>query len=154
MLRRSSLCFFLDVPHGLQDLSSLTRNEPRPWQWKPRILTIEWPGSSHKEVLIQLLIVSDAGKDWRQEEKGTTEEMVGWHHQLNGHESEQTPGDTEGQGSLACCSPWGRDELDTTEQLNWIELMLLFCFLKPRLVEWLGCREFDWVVCLGRWWWR
>ena len=44
--------------------------------------------------------------------------MVGWHHQLNGYESEQTPGDCEGQGSLACCSPWGRKELDTTWQLN------------------------------------
>ena len=50
----------------------------------------------------------DAGKDWRQEEKGMTEdEMVEWHHWLNGHEFEQTPGDSEGQGSLACCSPWG-----------------------------------------------
>ena len=50
----------------------------------------------------------DAGKDWGQEEKGTTEdEMVGWHHQLNGHEFEQTPGPGEGQGGLACCSPWG-----------------------------------------------
>ena len=46
------------------------------------------------------------------------DEMVGWHHQLNGHESEQTPGDSEGQGSLACCSPWGCKELDTTERLN------------------------------------
>ena len=54
-----------------------------------------------------------------QEEKGTTEgEMVGWHHQLNGHEFEQAPGDGEGQGSLVCCSPWGRKESDTTEWLN------------------------------------
>ena len=44
--------------------------------------------------------------------------MVGWHHRLNGHEFEQTPGDGEGQGSLACCSPWGRKESDTTKQLN------------------------------------
>ena len=51
---------------------------------------------------------SDAGKDWGQEEKGMTEnEMVGWYHQLNGHESEQTPGDSERRGSPACCSPWG-----------------------------------------------
>ena len=56
----------------------------------------------------------DAGKDRRQEEKGMTEdEMVGWHHRLNGHEFEQAPGDGEGQGSLACCSPWGHKELDT-----------------------------------------
>ena len=49
----------------------------------------------------------DAGKDWRQEEKGMSEdEMVGWHHQLNGHEFEQALGDGEGQGSLVCCTPW------------------------------------------------
>ena len=58
----------------------------------------------------------DAGKDWRQEEKGMTEdEMVGWHHLFNGYESEQALGDGEGQGSLACCSPWSHKESDTTE---------------------------------------
>ena len=61
----------------------------------------------------------DAAKDLRQEEKGTTEdEIVGWHHQLDGHESEQAPGVGDDQGSLACCSPWGRKESDTTKQLN------------------------------------
>ena len=61
----------------------------------------------------------DAGKAWGQEEKGTTEdEVAGWHHPPNGHESEQAPGDGEGWSSLACCSPWGRKESDTTEQLN------------------------------------
>ena len=56
----------------------------------------------------------DAGKDWGQEEKGATEdEIVGWHHQLNGHEFEQTPGDSEGQGSLVCCSSWVCKGLDT-----------------------------------------
>ena len=60
-----------------------------------------------------------AEKDGRQEEKGATEEeMVGWHHQLNGHELEQTLGDGDGQGSLACCSLWGHKELDMTERLN------------------------------------
>ena len=64
----------------------------------------------------------DAGKDWRQEEKGTTEdEMVGWHHWLDGHEFEQTSGVGDGQGGLVCCSPWGRKESDTTELLNWTE---------------------------------
>ena len=48
----------------------------------------------------------------------TDDEMVGWHHQFNGHELEQAPGDGKGQGSLACCSPRGRRELDTTKQLN------------------------------------
>ena len=61
----------------------------------------------------------DAGKDWGQEEKRTTEnEMVGWHHRISGHECEQTPRNSEGQGGLACCSPWGHKESDTTEWLN------------------------------------
>ena len=61
----------------------------------------------------------NAGKDCGQEEKGTAEdEMVGWHYRLNGHEFEQTPGDSEGWESLACCSPWGHKEPDTTEWLN------------------------------------
>ena len=55
------------------------------------------------------------GKDWRTEDKGTTEnEMVGWHHQLDGHEFEQAPGDGEGQGSLVCCNPWGFKQSDTS----------------------------------------
>ena len=65
----------------------------------------------------------DAGKDWGQEEKGTTEdEMVGWHHWLNGHEFGWTPGIGDGQGALVCCSSWDHKELDMTEQLNWTEL--------------------------------
>ena len=61
----------------------------------------------------------DDGKDWRQEVKGTTEDvMVGWHHWLNGHEFEQAQGDGEGQGGLVCCSLWGHKESDTTERLN------------------------------------
>ena len=60
----------------------------------------------------------NAGKDWGQEEKGVTEDMVGWHHQFDGHQFEQTLGDSEGQGSLACCSPWGHKALNTTWQLN------------------------------------
>ena len=61
----------------------------------------------------------DAGKDWRQDRKGMTEdEMVGWHHWLNGQEFDLAPGDSEGQGSLACCSPWGCQQLDTAEQLK------------------------------------
>ena len=72
----------------------------------------------------------DAGKDCRQEEKGMTEdELAGWHHRLNGHEFEQTEGVGDGQGSLACCSPWGLKELDTTEPLNW----LIDCLSGPGL---------------------
>ena len=64
----------------------------------------------------------DAGKDWRWEEKGMTEdEMVGWHHWLEWHEFEEALKVSDGQGGLACCSPWGCKELDTTEWLNWSE---------------------------------
>ena len=61
----------------------------------------------------------DPGKDWRQEEKGTREvEMIGWDHQLDEHKFEQAPGVSDGQGSLACCSPWGSKESNTTEWLK------------------------------------
>ena len=61
----------------------------------------------------------DAGKDWEQEEKGVTEdEMVGWYHGLNEHEFQETPGNSEGQGSQMCCSPWGHKESDMMEPLN------------------------------------
>ena len=62
-----------------------------------------------------------AGKDWRQEKGMTEDEMVGWHHRLNGHEFEQALGVGDGQRTLACFSPWGHKELDMTEQLNWTE---------------------------------
>ena len=68
----------------------------------------------------------DAGKDWRQEEKGTTEdEMVGWHHWLDGHKFEQAPGVGDRQESLACCSPSSPKESDMTEQLNWNKTKVL-----------------------------
>ena len=64
----------------------------------------------------------DAGKDWRQEKGMTEDEMVEWHHWLDGHEFEQVLRVGDEKGSLVCCSPWGRKELDMTEQLNWTEL--------------------------------
>ena len=82
----------------------------------------------------------DAGKDLGQEEKGTTEdEMVGWHHWLDRHEFEQTLGVGEGQGNLACCSPWGHKESDTTVRLNWTELTCQ----ERTLSWWSGCE----VLC-------
>ena len=64
---------------------------------------------------------SDAGRDWRQEEKGTTEdEMAGWHHWLDGREFEWNPGVGDGQGGLACCNSWGHKESGMTEWLNWL----------------------------------
>ena len=73
---------------------------------------------------------SDAERDWGQEEKETTEDgMAGWHHWLNGCESEWTPGVGDGRGGLVCCDSWGRKESDTTERLNWTE----WIFLSPLL---------------------
>ena len=92
---------------------------------------------------------SDAEKDWGQEEKGMTEdEMVGWHHRLNGHGLGWTPGVGDGQGGLACCGSWGHKESDMTEWLNWTELnwrlllnsgqvFLAFSLLKMFLLLWL-----------------
>ena len=81
---------------------------------------ILWPPDTKSWVIWK---VSDAGKDWGQEEKGTTEdEMVEWHHWLNGHGFGWTLGVGDGQGGLACCSSWGHKESDMTERLNWTEL--------------------------------
>ena len=92
-----------------------------------------WPHDANNRLLGK---DPDAEKDWRQEEKGTTEdEMDGWHYQLDGHEFEQAPGVGDGQGSLVCCSPWGRKELDMTEQLNWLTD--------------LSCGTWDFIVMYG-----
>ena len=78
------------------------------WSWSSDI----WPSNAKSRLIGK---DPDAGQDWGQEEKGVIEdEVVVWHHRLNGHKFEQTPGDGEGQGSLACCSLWGRKELDTS----------------------------------------
>ena len=87
---------------------------------------------------------SDAGRDWGQEEKGTTEdEMARWHHQLYGHEFEWTQGVGDGQGGLACCGLWGHKELDTTEWLNWTEYSIVYMyhifFIHSSVLGHLGC---------------
>ena len=101
----------------------------------------------------------DAGKDWRQEEKGATEgEIIGWNHRLNGREFGQTPRDVEGQGSLACCSPWDRNESDmtewlttTTNVLGWtLNLRVLFrCILRVTYIilkDWVCSNKKTWSV--------
>jgi len=110
-----------------------------PCLWSNAMLSFITSSSSHLTTSKNWLIGKDpdAGKDWRQEEKGMTEdEMVGWHHRLDGHESEQAPGVGDGQGSLACCSPWGRKELDMIEWLNWTEQYLkgFFHLLRQSIV--------------------
>ena len=124
---------FLVVRYGCENWT-IMKSEPRRidafelWYWR-RLLRVPWTSRRWNQSILKeinpeysleapilwppdaknWLTVKDpdAGKDWKQEEKGTTEdEMVGWHHWLRGHEFEQAPGDGEVQGSLACCSPW------------------------------------------------
>ena len=130
------------------------------WCWR-RLLGVPWtarssnqsilkeisPGCSLEGLILRLKLIlwpshmkswfigkdSDTGRDWGQEEKGTTEvEMAGWHHQVIAHEFGWTPGVGDGQGGLACCDSWGRKESDTTERLNWTGLYtyngILFSF--------------------------
>ena len=88
----------------------------------------------------------DVEKDWGQEDKGMTEdEMVGWHHWLIAHEFEQAPGVFDGQGGLACCSPWGHKESDTTEWLNWTELTETLGTYNNKVVFLLMNLEIGWV---------
>ena len=89
-------------------------------------------------------------KNWGEEEKGTTEdEIVGWHHWLDGHEFEWTLGVGDGQGGLVCCNSWGRKELDTTEWLNWTEYCKSDCARHYQLlfkIEWKWCFYFSWFI--------
>ena len=105
----------------------------------------------------------DVGRDWGQEEKGMTEdEMAGWHHWLDGRESEWTPGVGDGQGGLACCGPWGHKELDTTERLNNPPVSKGNPGMRPSssqsyrgLDGWMASlTRWTWVwVTSGSWWW-
>ena len=91
----------------------------------------------------------DAGKDWRKEGKGTTEdEMVGWHHRLDGHGFGWTPGVGDGQGGLACCGSWGHKESDMTEWLNWTETWIQKLPLTCIAVN----RNWVWIAILGGLW--
>ena len=100
---------------------------------------------------------SDAGKDWRQEDNGTTEvEMVGWHYRLDGHEFEQALGVGDRQEGLACCSPWGCKKSDTTVWLNWTVWTVFDYFLYSWCSGILGHSDWGKTVsprayqCLGR----
>ena len=139
------------------------------WCWR-RLLRVPWtarrsnqsilkeisPGISLEGLMLKLKLQyfgrlmrswligkdSDAGRDWGQEEKGTTEDgMAGWHHRLDGCESEWTLGVGDGQRGLVCCDSWGRKESDTTERLNWLNWTEIYLGLKNVILllkyEWL-----------------
>jgi len=114
----------LENPLDTKEIKPANPKGNQPWLFIGRTngeteAPIPWPPDA-KNGLIEK--DPDAGVDWRQEEKETTQdEMVGWHHQLNAHEFEQAPWDGEGQGILACCSVWGGKELGMTKRLNWTE---------------------------------
>ena len=116
----------LESPLDCKEIQPVLPEGNQSWIFTGRIdveaeTPILWPPDAKSRLIRK---DPDGRKDWRQEEKGTTEdEMVEWHHWLNGHEFEQAPGVGDGQGSLACCSPWGCEELDMTERLNWAELI-------------------------------
>ena len=108
-----------ESPLDSKEIKPVNPKGNQPWVFIGRTdaeVPILWPPDVKSQLIGK---DSDAQKDWRQEEKGATEdEMVGKHHWHNGHEFEQTPGDSEGQGSMVCCSPWGHIESDMTEWLD------------------------------------
>ena len=114
----------LESPLDCKEIQPVHSEGDQPWDFFGRNdakaeTPVLWPPHAKSWLIGK---ESDAGRDWGQEEKGTTEdEMAGWHHWLDGRESEWTPGVGDGQGGLACCDSWGRKELDTTERLNWTD---------------------------------
>ena len=113
----------LESPLDCKEIQLVHPKGDQPWVFIGRTYAeaeapILWPPDTKSWLIWK---DPNAGKDWRQEEKGTTEdEMFGWHHQLNGHEFEQVTGVGDGQGSLVCCRPWDHKESDMNERLNWI----------------------------------
>ena len=110
----------LESPSDCKEIKPVNPKGNQPWIFTGKTDTeteapILWPPDVKSHLTGKY---PDDRKDWRQEKGMTEDETVGWHHWLNGHEFEHTQGDSEGQGSLACCSPWSNKELDTTEWLN------------------------------------
>ena len=130
----------LESPLDCKEIQPVHFEGDQPWDFFGRNDTkaetpVLWPPHAKSGLIGK---DSDAGRDWGQEEKGTTEdEMAGWHHWLYGRESEWTVGVGDAQGGLACCDSWGRKESDTTEQLIWSDL---------RKVESLELSPILWVL--------
>ena len=129
---RGNWCFWtvvlektLESPLDCKEIQPIHSEGDQPWDFFGRNdakaeTSVLWPPHTKSWLIGK---DSDAGRDWRQEEKGTTEdEMAGWHHWLDGRESGWTPGVGDGQRGLECCNSWGHKESDMTEWLNWTEL--------------------------------
>ena len=115
----------LGSPLECKEIKPVNSKGNQPWIFIGRTgaeAPILWPPDMKSRLIRK---APNAGKDWRQENRATEDEMVEWHHWLNGHKFEQALGDGEGQGSLTCCSPWGRKELDTTEWLNKLQRLAI-----------------------------
>ena len=130
--RQKNWCFWtvvvektLESPLDCKEIQPVHSEGDQPWVFCERNdakveAPVLWPPHAKSWLLGKNSV---AGRDQGQEEKGTTEdEMAGWHHRLDGCEFEWTPGDGDGQGGLACCDSWGREESDMTERLNWTDL--------------------------------
>ena len=147
----------LESPLDCQEIQPVHSNGDQSWVFFGRNdakaeTPILWPPHA-KSWLIRK--DPDAGRDWGQEEKGTTEdEMAGWHHWLDGHESEWTPGAGDGQGGLVWCDSWCRKESDMTERLNWTELKhSVMVYFMCRLVRTKGCLNRELLLsCFSRVW--
>ena len=117
----------LESPLDCKEIQPVLSKGDQPWMFFRRNdakaeIPVFWPPHAKSWLIGKDF---DAGRDWGQEEKGTTEdEMAGWHHWLDGPGFEWTPGVGDGQGGLACCDSWGRKELDTNEQLNWTDVYI------------------------------
>ena len=116
----------LESPLDCKEIQPVHSEEDQPWVFFGRNdakaeTPVLWPPHAKSWLIGK---DSDAGRDWGQEEKGTTEdEMAGWHHWLDGRESQWTPKVSDGQGGLACYNSWGCKESDTTERLIWSDLI-------------------------------
>ena len=135
----------LESPLDCKEIKPVNPKWNQPWILLRRIDTeaeasIIWPPDVKNWLIGK---DPDAGKDWRREKGMTEDEVVGWHHWLNGHEFEQALGVGDGQGSLACCNPWGRKELDMTEWLNGTEIITYW--LPTPVGGWslVGCKPQD-----------
>ena len=126
----------LESPLDCKEIQPVHSEGNQPWDFFGRTdveaeIPILWPPDVKNWLIWKH---PDAGRDWRWKEKGTTEdEMAGWHHRLDGHEFEEALGVGDGQGGLACCSPWGlkeSDRLSDWTELNWHEFGKTFCLEK------------------------